>query len=113
MTSVIKTNHTSITFKLCMSMACQMLMQLSMIIIMIMAIVGHYTNKIFFFVIIDRVDFILTVFYKLGHNAFFLIQAFKTDPVAHRPRLCKFGGAHMAHKAKDRVTNQEFPSCHS
>lgn len=32
---------------------------------------------------------------------------------AHRPRLCKFGGARMAHKAKDRVTNQEFPSCHS
>lgn len=29
------------------------------------------------------------------------------------PRLCKFGGARMAHTAKDRVTNQEFPSCHS
>lgn len=27
--------------------------------------------------------------------------------------LCKFGGARMAHRAKDRVTNQEFPSCHS
>lgn len=29
------------------------------------------------------------------------------------PRLCKFGGARMARTAKDRVTNQEFPSCHS
>lgn len=34
-------------------------------------------------------------------------------PAVNGPMLCKFGGARMAHKAKDRVTNQEFPSCHS
>ena len=43
----------------------------------------------------------------------FFTAAIKTDPVAHRPRLCKCGGARMAHNAKDRVTNQEFASCHS
>lgn len=56
------------------------------------------------------VDFSLS---QVRPRAVFSTAAIKTDPVAHRPRLCKCGGARMAHNAKDRVTNQEFASCHS
>lgn len=69
-----------------------------------------------FFFFIITVNFLCVLEFKNLDEAFFFLCLFLARPLTQtllHTGVCKFGGAHMAHKAKDRVTNQEFPSCHS